>query len=106
MGGSPWLVGRFPQPEPAADDDKFLQRGDELGDWIRRLGLDPSNMLACCAVVEVDGRFELHLSERLLEDGRPRVDLARGIAASKPVVVNVEHGSWPSWLTGLGTSRE
>jgi hypothetical protein len=100
---APWLIGRFrDSTELAADPAEAQRRMAEVGEWLTGLGVDPNQMLVCCALLQSGDRYALHLSERVLNEfGAPQWDNATDRCYSRPVVVSVEKDSWPAWLTGL-----
>jgi hypothetical protein len=92
--GAPWLVGRL-----YVDTDG---RREEVADWIRSLGLDPTNMDLRIAVTQRGAQYELHLSEYVLDtDGRKQIDHAVDQPYRRPVVVPIESETWPAWLAGV-----
>jgi len=89
------LVGR------ATRNDFDAPRINEMTDWLRSLGIDPTNIALLAAVVQSGDRYELHLTEYLRdEQGQRFLDLAADQLAARPVVVPVEKDSWPAWLAG------
>lgn len=101
-----WLVGRARQDDlyrPGPDGTTDTSRADEMVEWIRQFGIDPTN-IATVAVLshDNDGQHHLHLSEYVLDEhGRKQIDLAADELYRRPVVVPVEPDSWPNWLNGL-----
>ena len=93
-----WLVGR------AGHNEFTPRRRDEVAAWLRTLDLDPERFALQLAVTEEPDGYRLHLTRYLLdEQGQKYLDVAADRPAQAPVVVSVDAGSWPTWLTGLGT---
>jgi hypothetical protein len=93
---SPWFVGR------AYSEDYDMGRMAEMIDWIRSFGVDPKNIALDVVIVHRAGQDELHLTEYVLGDGgRKIIDFAANAPVTRPVIVPVAEGSWPTWLTGL-----
>lgn len=94
-----WMIGRVKHGETTPGQI------NEIADWLRTLDLDPNRFMACAAIVQHGTQHELHLSERVLDErGAPQWDHAYDKAYTRPVVVLVDEGSWPAWLTGLNNT--
>lgn len=95
----PWFVGRA-----TGSDFDGMGRMVEMVEWIRSLGVDPTNIALNVLVVDRAGQYELHLTEHVLDAaGQKAIDLATDTVVSHPVIVPVEKDSWPTWLTGLNS---
>lgn len=87
---------------------KDLQDRDRLREaqtWLRSLGLNPTDYAREMTVTTGENGHWLHLVEYLRDQGRMYIDPNTGKPAQLPLAVQVEPGSWPAWLTGLGTGR-
>jgi hypothetical protein len=101
---SDWLVGRFRPTDPMASDPETQRaREAEISTLLREHGVDPADVMQAMAVTATDdGRHQLHVSRFLRNaNGRMYLDVARDQVVSEPVVIDVEQGTWPAWLTGL-----
>lgn len=101
---SGWLIGRFTNNQSSAPDrDVAEQREQEIIALLERHGINPDDVMLAAAVTQSDsGVFQLHFSRFVRNDrGKVVLDVARDQPVSEPVVVDVAHGEWPAWLTGM-----
>lgn len=92
-----WLVGRY------RAGDRTDQREADLVAILRQHGLEPADIMTAAVVTETkDGRYQMHFSRlaRSATGGRV-LDVAADQVVSEPVVIDVERGAWPDWLTGM-----
>jgi hypothetical protein len=72
---------------------------EELCAWVASLGADPKRILPQFRILACDGRFQVHLSQKVQRDGHDVLDQALDKVWSEPLVIDLgTERSWPKWL--------
>lgn len=81
--------------------DVRRDRYEELIEWVRSLGIDPSNVRAQGVIIPGEQGYNLHLSEFVRdEQGKLILDQAFNEVVSKPLVIDLgPEKTWPGWLS-------
>jgi hypothetical protein len=75
-------------------------RIEEMQEWVKQLGVDPSDVRPVILIDMGEQSYRLHLSKFVRNgNGKRRLDLALNEVVTEPLIVDLgQSPCWPAWL--------